>query len=329
MLVTISACAGAPGPVTPSGTDSTRTADIIPENWYGSAFTTPLIAGQKEAGVVTVTNDSMYLYIDVEISDDCYEVVESHVAVAETLEGIPTTGKGNPKIGQFPYTIDDPIPLGDLEPCIGSLVMAVHVVIQCIDEGGTQSETGWAEGEQFNEGRSWAMYINYDLRKGLPIPDPNCLTIQSFYPGTDSYWDTYILDGLGDLEEIYRMGYEEGDPYRGWCVDLLHTMNSGKIYYCAEIYPTTDPDLFPEGDPRFNTDWNIINWIFNHREGYTNAQVQDAIWYFTNGKVITGPALELALEAAEHPDYDPQPCGWLSVLLRAGNNQLIVIEIDP
>jgi hypothetical protein len=333
LMVSFSACSSSTSPVAPSGTnDDARTADVIAEFWYGTQFTTDLVAGQNLViGTVTVTNDSDYLYVHAEATLAGWVITETHVAAYTSLDEIPATKKGTPKVGQFDYDIESAIPLSEFSPCTEDLYLAVHVVAQLHDSEGnvTQEETGWGDGTEFTDDCGWAMYFTYGLQKGIPVPDPNCVTIQSAHPGGNSYWDTYILDGLGDLEELYRTGYEDGEPYRGWCVDLYHYMTPGTIYYCVEVYPSTSPDLFPEGDSRFDTDWNIIDWIFNNRTEYTNVEVQDAIWYHTDDKIISGPALELALAAAEHPDYVPPPCGWLSVILRAGNNQLIMIEIDP
>ena len=67
----------------------------------GETKTVTLWAGQFiDAGSVTISNDADYLSIHIETANGWY-MTESHVAVAYTLEELPQTGSGNPKVGHF------------------------------------------------------------------------------------------------------------------------------------------------------------------------------------------------------------------------------------
>jgi len=94
-----------------------------------------LLAGQDiNVGTVKVWNDEDYLYAKYETIDG-WEMTETHLAVATSLDGIPQA-KGNPIPGKFPYsTIHDPavteltytIPLAGLGT---SPYIAAHAKVQ-------------------------------------------------------------------------------------------------------------------------------------------------------------------------------------------------------
>ncbi len=136
-----------------------------------SALTDTLWAGQTiNAGNLYVSNDDFNLYITYATSGG-WELVETHLAVADELSGIPQTKKGNPIPGQFPYATDhDPavttytyvIPLADLGFIPdGKVVIAAHAKAV----NGTQGETIWAGSLPF-PGRNWATYLGYELDFG-------------------------------------------------------------------------------------------------------------------------------------------------------------------
>ena len=141
-----------------------------------------LKAGQSiDAGSVTVSNDGVKLYVTYETIDG-WELVETHLAIATSLEGIPQTKKGNPVPGKFAYSMEhDPAAIEytyeiDLEWVIGTeLYIAAQAEVQkaVLDEFGEptyddegnqifQTETGWGEGSDF-AGNNWAMYFTFTL----------------------------------------------------------------------------------------------------------------------------------------------------------------------
>lgn len=71
-------------------------------------YSTPLIAGQHhQAGMVNTWNDDNYFYVEVDINSG-WEISKFHLAVADCLDLIPTTGGGgNP---DNPNTPNNPIP---------------------------------------------------------------------------------------------------------------------------------------------------------------------------------------------------------------------------
>ncbi len=99
--------------------------------------TVDLLAGQHmDVGSVTVSNDASNLTVTYETTGGWY-LAETHLAVADSVAGIPQTNSGNPKVGHFPYAMEhDPwvtsytytVPLGSWTPGT-SLCVAAHAVV--------------------------------------------------------------------------------------------------------------------------------------------------------------------------------------------------------
>ncbi len=128
------------------------------------------------------TADSLYVAYVMKWGD--YKLVETHVAVAESLDDIPQTKSGNPKVGKFPYKMEhDPsvieytyvIPLDDIAADLevgDALVIAAHAVI-LID--GCLEETAWAdcdplEEELFFPGANWATAVQHIITVPATYP---------------------------------------------------------------------------------------------------------------------------------------------------------------
>jgi hypothetical protein len=114
-------------------------------------FTTPLFAGQNiDVGTVSVWNDGTNLYVTYSTTDG-WEMTETHLAVANSLGGIPQTKTFNPIPGKFPYsTIHGPavteftytVPLAGLGT---NLYIAAHAKVVSPIEG--CYETVWQIGD--------------------------------------------------------------------------------------------------------------------------------------------------------------------------------------
>ncbi len=124
-----------------------------------------LYAGQHmESGIASVENTEGGLIILLENEGD-WEIIETHVYVG-SMEGLPTNGGGNPKIGQFPYK--DTHPSGTTEvvymvpgyPTGTCVYIAIHAVVY--NTVTQQTETAWAAGEPIG-GNSWATWFEVCL----------------------------------------------------------------------------------------------------------------------------------------------------------------------
>lgn len=174
LLLAVTSCAGgsnAVGPVTPtiaSESDTVRDLSYLPSAFCGKATIVPLIAGQNTTiGVVIVTNDAQFLYVEY-VTLAPWVLVETHVAVADSLEGIPQTKTGNPKVGQFAYNIDSWIDRS-IWPDGTVLYVAAHAKVWKLDNGQVvQEETAWGKGYPF-PGNNWAMYFNHTVQSCLGV----------------------------------------------------------------------------------------------------------------------------------------------------------------
>jgi hypothetical protein len=135
-------------------------ADVTAALWAGN--------GAIHVGSVTVSNDGSALNVTYDITLGGWLIAETHVAVGESVEDIPQTNSGNPKIGHFDsssehdpgvITVTHTIPLDGMT---GTIVIAAHAVVYNPEI--PQEETAWARkcGEQLEfEGNNWATYFTY------------------------------------------------------------------------------------------------------------------------------------------------------------------------
>jgi hypothetical protein len=261
------------------------------------AFTTDLLAGQTIlVGTVYVWNDTTNLYVKYVITDPAeWCLTETHLAVAESLEEIPQTKKGNPIPGQFPYKHEDlgcitsdeyTISLSEIDGGVGPedpLYIAAHAVVKemsCYQTAilyGIERVTGTVYGIDVLTGTSW---VEFDITPPPPTTSvgPNGLAYDAqngrFYycsyqvvPDNMLYfWDTeqHVAGQLG--QNITTAG----------------SFYDGKYYYIAG--PPASDDLY---EVTFNADGSIdsiakIDDIANDAHGWTfngDIAIKDGVVY--------------------------------------------------
>jgi hypothetical protein len=197
-----------------------------------------------DAGDVEVTSDGTTLTIRITVNQavDPWELVESHVHVAETAGQVPQKN-GNPRPGKFDFHDDDPeattvtatvheytIPYSLAES--ESVVVAVHAAIEWLevtpDPDGTgpepdppdilHEETGWAEGTDF-PGKNWAMYIEGELACEWDLT--GVWELRFVYGSNyDHDMTVTVHDVWGDGSFVGTGGYPAGGSYSiTWTVD--------------------------------------------------------------------------------------------------------------
>jgi hypothetical protein len=149
---------------------------VVMAHTEAAPYSTDLIAdgGSEESamdiGDVLVWNDADNLYVKYLVTDDDWCLIETHLQVAASLDGIPQRN-GNPPPGKFDYSMEHDcvmeyiytIPL-DWDTGTGILI-AAHAEIQTEEVGPDGvityvDETAWGAGEDF-PGKNWAMYFVY------------------------------------------------------------------------------------------------------------------------------------------------------------------------
>lgn len=119
-----------------------------------------LIAGQNyDAGSIIVTVVDGYVVVTYETDGDWVIDDTTHLFIGD-FEDLPTTGSGNPKVGQFPYSethaagtttvtvVGPQIAEGE---CV---YIAAHAEVTRTSTG--QSETAWGNGTPMG-GNNWSM----------------------------------------------------------------------------------------------------------------------------------------------------------------------------
>jgi hypothetical protein len=161
--------------------------DTIP---CGEEMTVTFWAGQHyDAGDVVVSVIDGVLCVDIQTTGG-WVLTETHVAIATSLDLIPQTGSGNPKVGQFLFQTEHVPAVTSFQYCTdpleylyeaGNVFIAVHAKVERLDSGGTvvQRETAWADGLPF-PGNNWATYFTYFVEEcvggdecALTVTHPN------------------------------------------------------------------------------------------------------------------------------------------------------------
>ena len=135
----------------------------------GGATVTTLFAGQTiDTGTVTISNDASFVYVTYSVNDP-WTITAVHLAVADSLAGIPQNKNNNPQPGHFPInttyqppvtTVTFTIPLSSFSGT--DLYIGAHAEVQA-SGGGGGGQTAWGYGPSFG-GHNWATYINYQVQ---------------------------------------------------------------------------------------------------------------------------------------------------------------------
>ncbi len=211
------------------------------------AATIDLIAGQHiDIGDIYIWNDEEFLYIEFNTTDDWY-MTETHLSVANSVEGIPQTKKGNPIPGHFPYKAEyEPliqvelyvIPIEDEWFELGvckEIEIAAHAAVQQENDI-VQEESAWAEGEDF-PGKNWATYFSFVVMEPLVYE-----TFDTYAPGSPPVppWTDYY-HGMAGIPEYTR---EKAKEY-GVTVLVDETVYyaSGKSLHFLDTSTSNPPSL--------------------------------------------------------------------------------------
>lgn len=142
----------------------------------GGSQTETLFAGQTNyAGTVTIAVSDGSLCVTY-ATDGGWLLQETHLAIADSLAGIPQTKSGNPRPGQFPWSATHNPAVQEFTYCVNypyvvgqPLFVATHAVVGMAGGGGGATETGWAGDLDF-PGANWATYFTF-------VPDDGCYEI--------------------------------------------------------------------------------------------------------------------------------------------------------
>ncbi len=195
--------------------------------------------------------------------------------------------------------------------------------------------------------------------------------------GGQSYWDIVFEDAEPTLPVGSFMNWNGGPStyygnkvYHGWCVDNTHTSPNFHTMrtnhdYDVILFSTYDPNMYdPCADSHTNAvdpgltilengNWDFINYMINQRHNPTSGgpwdvtwngtyrnEMEEAIWYFSNGSGVSGIAVGMVEDAIANGDnFVPGTGEWYGIALMPnpadcahGNTiraQFNIIEVDP
>ena len=136
----------------------------------GSSEQVTLFGGQTiDTGTVTISNDASSITITY-ATNDPWVITAVHLAVADSLDGIPQNKNNNPLPGHFPIntTYNPPVTSVTFTIPLGSFTAGETLYIGAQAEvqapgGQGGSQTGWGYGPRFG-GHNWATYITYPVQ---------------------------------------------------------------------------------------------------------------------------------------------------------------------
>ncbi len=156
-------------------TDNTKSENYVLDYCWQSCKECPpvkvgdIIAGRFfDVGDLIVWEDADYLYIKYDVKEGIM-LKEAHVYVG-CIDEMPSTRKGTPKIGNFPYHTEDldngllMIPLADIANICkdenGCIPIAAHAVVAKKMRRYYWEQTAWSTGTEF-QCRRWGWYSTY------------------------------------------------------------------------------------------------------------------------------------------------------------------------
>jgi hypothetical protein len=176
------------------------------------------------------------------------------------------------------------------------------------------------------------------------LPDPQILAASQIGPGIpqigptikipDSVVHIFLREGPDSRFELFfidlRYGWdlEDFEFYKAWCLNKDKPIRRNALHK-VRLYSCYSPDL-----PRElrSVAWDRVNYIINHRPKTASKEsVQQAIWYFTNGKKQAKPTPEAAqlIEEANDKgkDYIPGDDELMAVVcVPKGEMQSVFVE---
>ncbi|KAA0000417.1 MAG: DUF11 domain-containing protein [Thermoplasmata archaeon] len=170
------------------------------------------------------------------------------------------------------------------------------------------------------------LYIEFDATviPEIELP-PTPVTMVVINPGVQgpSYFDTT----LSNVPEGY---YVTNGSYVGWCVDLGNSIEKNHPHQ-ATLYSSYDPYLAAKCPSAEDDDWDMVNYILNHKQG-TWEDVQDAIWwYIGGGGMPSNPDAQAMVWDAYYngEGFVPVPGEIMAVVCYVDDEtQLTIIEVE-
>ncbi len=141
----------------------------------------------------------------------------------------------------------------------------------------------------------------------------------------------YIMKGHNSRFKLFftdiQYGYDlvDFEYYDAWCLQKNKRLRRNTMHLVT-LYDSYDPNIPPEFRAM---DMNRINYVINHKEGFSKAAVQDAVWHYsgTLSKPVGHEAARLIDEADEKgKDFKPAEGELLGIISIPEKGQTVLLE---
>ncbi|MDI6450912.1 alpha-L-rhamnosidase N-terminal domain-containing protein [Anaerobaca lacustris] len=280
----------------------------------------PLYAGQNiEIGFVKVWHNANGLRVIYRITDEAWILVDTKLAVATNLNGIPRNKPGNPIPGQFPYTepngggvISDTrhpylIPWSAIcnggSPC--DVVIAAHADVQKLGDPVTECVV--------------SSTTSATLESGTPAVE----AWQPFDPDND-YWDNNINYSFPDEAKWIWSSYRTSQPISGEIVAFETIFNiasacitSGQLRITADNGYEVNINGNFVGDAQVYGDWKTSNFTqaFVDVDGWQSVETWDVTGFLQGGantmSIVAANEYMGPLDGQSNGTVDSNPAGLI------------------
>jgi len=121
-----------------------------------NALTIPLLVDQKiQVGVVKVTYDEHRLNIKY-VANDGWRIEKTHLAVADSFEGLPQDQYGNPKLHRFPYKTTHKKPVQTVNQMLSAKRWPIGTDLYIAAQASVVAKNSMRHGKSRFEAKSWS-----------------------------------------------------------------------------------------------------------------------------------------------------------------------------
>lgn len=233
-----------------------------------------LLAGKNiNIGSVNVWEGTDNLYVQYLVTEDGWEITETHLHIANDVNGIPKTAKGNPIPGQFAYSQNhDPaaeeytytIPLANLDGIGENLVIAAHAAVQHWGMKLVEVEVPVEKTEDYKPEIAWTR-----------SSEGNVLSTEGY--GGNWTYDEVINEFETMDEAVWDSGANRGlDPTTPEYASWKYAHNDGGSYAGY-----SDLRLF-RGEFEIPEDYTVNSAALGTSLAYNNIPINDNIYIYVN-----------------------------------------------
>ncbi|MDR3559155.1 MAG: hypothetical protein P4L62_00485 [Candidatus Pacebacteria bacterium] len=201
-------------------------------------------------------------------------------------------------------------------------VSIVPVLLFVIPTANSTTINSWTKKE--------ALSLPVKVAETAPYPEiklSETATIRLGFRGSESRFDVKIIstDSSGPFD------IKDRAIYLGWCAARSLQIEKNTPISGVRLFSSDDPTAIPSWDRRVN--WNVINYILNHKSGATPDEIQARVWALTDptfpqSKLDKKSRVFLVRAERDGKNFHPVPGEKVAILCDTGfHRQLIFFEL--